>query len=69
MVTYLVIAVVYLGQITEITKVRVPNIEICHKMIDDYVTEALKNKKKTTRTHICVNREESDKVGDSYATE
>tara|TARA_R110001592_G_scaffold63302_3_gene193809 strand:- start:1673 stop:1885 length:213 start_codon:yes stop_codon:yes gene_type:complete len=69
MVTYLVIAVVSLSQITEITKVRVPNNEICHKMIDNYVTEALKNKKKPTRTYLCVDRDESDKGGEGYATE
>ena len=38
-------------------------------MIDSYVTEALKNKKKPTRTYLCVDRDESDKGGEGYATE
>ena len=72
MITYLVTAVISLSspaQITEITSVRMPNIEICHKVIGNYVEEALKVSNKITRTYLCVDKDESGKGGNSYVTE
>ena len=72
MITYLVTAVISLSsppQITEITSVRVPSIEICHKMVDDYVTEALRVSNKITRTYLCVDRDGTGKGGDSHVAE
>ncbi len=72
MITYLVTAMMSLGspaQITEITSVRVPNIEICHTMVDGYVTEALKVSSRITRTYLCVDKDESYRGGNSYVTE
>lgn len=59
MITYLVTAVMSLSspaQVTEITSVRVPSIEICRKMVDSYVTETLKTKGRITRTYLCVDK-------------
>jgi hypothetical protein len=72
MITYLIIAVISLSspaQITEITSIRMPNIEICHKVIGNYVTEALKISSRITRTYLCVDKDESDRGGNSYVTE
>ena len=72
MITYLVTAVISLSspsQIMEITSVRMPNIEICHKVIGNYVEEALKVSNKITRTYLCVDKDESDKGGNSYVAE
>ena len=72
MITYLVTAVMSLSspaQVTEITSVRVPSIEICHKVIGNYVTEALKISSRITRTYLCVDKDESGKGGYRHVAE
>ena len=72
MITYLIIAVISLSspaQITEITSIRMPNIEICHKVIGNYVTEVLRTKGRITRTYLCVDRDETGKGGYRHVAE